>query len=218
MIALVVLGFALVALGALVLVRFPDRPGGEVRLLGLRVSSIGAGLPLVALGVLVSVVAATHRGGDGKPASTQSPGGGSGGVAGPPPDNTPACIAEFFQMTPKVSLRRQRTIAAGLDDVEVLAPEESKHEEFGLVLTDNREVLGAAKMSYDDAALRFRVDGIAAADCKPALWVASDEPGASPPSVGQFSNLRVTFGAKKYDIELKPNSTIMEIELHRIGQ
>jgi hypothetical protein len=217
-IALGVLGFALVALGTLVLLRFPDRPGGEVRLLGLQVSSIGAGLPLVALGVLVAVVAATNTGGDRTSDSTQTSSGGGGGVAGPPPDNTPACFAQFFEMAPTVSLQRQRTVPTGLDDVEVLTPEESKREELGLVLTDNRAVLGAAKMNYDETALQFRVHGIVDAGCKPAVWTASDTPGASPPSVGQFSHLRVTFGSKKYDIELKPNTTVMDIALQHIVQ
>src|SRR5206468_4767386 len=48
---LVGIGLALVAFGALILLRFPDRPGGRLRLAGMEVSSVGAGLPLVALGV-----------------------------------------------------------------------------------------------------------------------------------------------------------------------
>jgi hypothetical protein len=215
---LIVLGGALVALGALLLLRFPDRPGGEVRLLGLHVSSIGAGLPLVALGVLVSVVGATTAGGARQPPSTDSSdGGGSGGlVSGPPPDDAPACLAEFFRARPKVSVPRQRTLPVGADDVEVLAAEESKRQEFGLVLTSGDRVMGAAKLSYDDPTRRFRIGGIVAADCAPARWTASDVPGPNPSSAGQYSNLRTMLGSDTYMIELKPNSTIMEIELHRI--
>ena len=55
------LGVALIALGGVVLMLFPDRPGGEVRLLGLEVSSVGAGLPLIALGVVLVAVAAVFR-------------------------------------------------------------------------------------------------------------------------------------------------------------
>jgi len=120
---LAVLGIALVALGALVLQRFPDRPGGEVRLLGLRVNSIGAGLPLIALGVLVSVVAATQQPEDGQPSTDDGSGGGPGQVSGPPPpEDAPACIARFFHTRPSVSLNRQRTLPAAVDDVTVLAP------------------------------------------------------------------------------------------------
>ena len=215
---LIVLGVALVALGALLLLWFPDRPGGEVRLLGLQVSSIGAGLPLVALGVLVSVVGATSAGGAEQSTSTQSSdGGGSGGlVSGPPPDDAPACLAAFFGAKPTVSVRRQRTLPVGAEDVEVLAAEESKQLEFGLVLTSGDRVLGAAKLSYDDPTRRFRIAGIVEPDCAPARWTASDVPGPNPSSVGQYSNLRTVLGSDTYMIELKPNSTIMEIELHRI--
>lgn len=41
---LAAVGVVLVGLGALILLRFPDRPGGSVRFLGMEVSSIGAGL------------------------------------------------------------------------------------------------------------------------------------------------------------------------------
>lgn len=54
------LGVVLVALGGLLLLLFPDRPGGDVSLLGLKVSSPAAGLPLIVLGtVLVAGAAAT---------------------------------------------------------------------------------------------------------------------------------------------------------------
>src|SRR3954465_4574756 len=56
LIVLAVVGVVLVGLGAVVLLRFPDRPGGTVRFLDMEVSSIGAGLPLIALGVLAVVV------------------------------------------------------------------------------------------------------------------------------------------------------------------
>ncbi len=219
LVLLAALGIALVALGALILLRFPDRPGGEVRLLGLEVSSVGAGLPLVALGVLVIVLAVSQERNDGQSATSDGSGGGGGSVAGPPPDDAPACLATFFRAPPRVSLQRQRRLLTGVEDVEVLAPEESKREEFGLVLAngDSGKVVGAAKLSYNDEALRFRVDGVVDAGCEPVLWTGSDAPGASPSSLGQHSHLRATLGGRKYDLELKPNSAIVEMELHLLA-
>jgi hypothetical protein len=175
---LIVLGVALVALGALVLLRFPDRPGGEIRLLGLQVSSIGAGLPLIALGVLVSVVVGSE-GRNAQPSSEGDSGGAGGLVSGPPPDDAPRCVAKFFGARPRVSAHRQRTLPTGVEDVEVLAPEESKREEFGLVLTADDQTLGAVKMRYDDATRRFGVDAIVDARCEPVRWAASDVPGTT---------------------------------------
>jgi hypothetical protein len=55
-----VLGVVLITLGGVVLLLFPDRPGGEVQLLGFQVSSVGAGLPLIALGVVLVAIVAVH--------------------------------------------------------------------------------------------------------------------------------------------------------------
>jgi hypothetical protein len=62
MVVLVVVGVALVVFGALVLLRFPDRPGGRLAWHGVEVSSVGAGLPLIVLGVVAIVVGATGIG------------------------------------------------------------------------------------------------------------------------------------------------------------
>jgi uncharacterized membrane protein len=56
-VVLVALGVVLIALGAIVLISFSDRPEASVKLLGVQVSSAGAGVPLVVLGVLVIVFA-----------------------------------------------------------------------------------------------------------------------------------------------------------------
>ena len=215
MLALLVLGLALVAFGALVLLRFPDRPGGEVRLMGLHVSSISAGLPIIALGVLAAIVAAGGLGADETASddSADSSSGGSGIVSGPPPDDAPACLATYFAAAPKVGLHRQRTLPAARDDVTVLAAEESKREEFGVIPTDGGQVLGAAKMSYDPAALRFRIDGVVDATCRPVRWTSPDVPGANPMSLDDVSHLQARFGPDTDDFELKPNSTEMEMEL-----
>lgn len=45
----------------MVLVRFPDRPGGNVRLTGIQVSSVGAGLPLIVIGVVLIAVATVSQ-------------------------------------------------------------------------------------------------------------------------------------------------------------
>ena len=57
MVVLAVVGVALVVFGAFVLLRFPDRPGGRLVWHGVEVSSVGAGLPLIVLGVIAIVMA-----------------------------------------------------------------------------------------------------------------------------------------------------------------
>jgi hypothetical protein len=199
-----VVGVALVALGALVLLRFPDRPGGRVRLLGLEVSSIGAGLPVLALGVLAVVTAGVQQG-DNSQSST---------AAGPAPSNTPACITDFFHERPVVPSGRRRALPAEAEDLDVLGPAEQKRNEFGLVLVDKRKVIGAAKMSYDVDATQYRFDGLVDARCRRAAWTAPDVPGANPSTVNNDSTLHLTLGDAEYALELKANGTEVELELH----
>lgn len=54
---LLLLGVALVGFGALVLLKFPNRPGGKLAWRGFEVNSAGAGLPLIVLGVVTTVIA-----------------------------------------------------------------------------------------------------------------------------------------------------------------
>ena len=57
------------------MLRFPDRPGGNVQILGMQVSSPAAGLPLIALGVAAIIIAAYQQ-------RAEPTGGGGGGAAG----------------------------------------------------------------------------------------------------------------------------------------
>lgn len=50
MIVLGIVGITLVGLGSLVLLKFPDRPGGKVAWRGFEVNSVDAGLPLMRVG------------------------------------------------------------------------------------------------------------------------------------------------------------------------
>lgn len=51
MLVLLIVGVALVVFGAFVLIRMPHRPGGTIKTRWFEVSSVGAGLPLIVLGV-----------------------------------------------------------------------------------------------------------------------------------------------------------------------
>ncbi len=59
MYVLLAIGIVLVLFGALVLVKFPNKAGGKVTFLGVEISSAGAGLPLVVLGVVTMTLAAS---------------------------------------------------------------------------------------------------------------------------------------------------------------
>jgi hypothetical protein len=51
-------GVVLAVFGAVVLIKFPDRPGGRIAWRELEISSAGAGLPMIVIGVGCLVLAA----------------------------------------------------------------------------------------------------------------------------------------------------------------
>jgi hypothetical protein len=69
---LLIAGIALVVFGAFVLLKFPDRPGGEIAWHGITVKSVGGGLPLVVLGVAAIAIASFR--GPGTPTGSGGPG------------------------------------------------------------------------------------------------------------------------------------------------
>ena len=69
---LAIVGVAIVVLGAFILLLFPDRPGGKIGWQGAEVSSIGAGLPLIVVGIAAIAIGGNGvigRGDDGGPIS-----------------------------------------------------------------------------------------------------------------------------------------------------
>src|SRR2546428_11642501 len=78
---LLAVGIAVVAFGAVVLLKFPQRPGGRIAWHGFEVSSVGAGLPLIVVGIAAVAVAAVR--GDG----------GAGSGSAPPVQASPPSIA-----------------------------------------------------------------------------------------------------------------------------
>lgn len=124
--ALALLGAALVVFGAVVLLLFPDRPGGNIGFRGLNVSSTGAGLPLIVLGValVVTAVALPNLTSRGDPVTGDVA---TGDVAPPNGlgfDSVPAsdCTTKFFAENPPVPTTRIRPLELGARTRHVLGP------------------------------------------------------------------------------------------------
>jgi hypothetical protein len=99
----------------------------------------------------------------------------------------------------------------------LLAVNEPKAEEFGLVLKDRRAVIGAVKLNYDANAKQTYIDAIVDGACKPIAWTAEGTPEPSPTLVNQHTTLLLDFGGQTYQWELKP-SLEYETELHRAAR
>jgi hypothetical protein len=188
-----ILGIAIVALGVFILVRHPDRPGGVIRIHNMEVSSTGAGLPLIVLGVALVVVTALVP----EPGSTtgsSSSDGGGGDVEIPALEEVPQtdCTNQFFAQEPSVDSARVRSVELGADDRRVLGAGESQSTEFGLVLSDTLSavtprVLGAVKLSRRSG-IGFQVSGMVdEPTCQTVeLSLASDPGIPAPEALGDY--------------------------------
>jgi hypothetical protein len=210
---LAAVGVVLVALGALILLRFPDRPGGSVGFLGMEVSSIGAGLPVIALGLLAVVLAVDQqREGSRTPSTTNRT-----ATAAAPSEQpgVPRCMAEFFDASPEVAVERRKYLPRRQgDDIDVLKPGEPKDTEFGLILKDQGRAVGAVKMRYDADAEEFPLHGIVDAACKPVPWTTEqDESAQNPPVAFLSDDIRFTLGETRYNINLDQGEPITVIGL-----
>ena len=157
---LLAVGVAVVALGALVLLLFPHRPGGKIAWQGVEVSSIGAGLPLIVLGVVAIAIAGSGVVGrnSGNAGGQDASSAGSGGRA----SSESVCPDALEGVAPG----RVSDVPQGANSLVVVGRTASKTEPFGLrfVVADHVVgVLAARLLPGGQLQIKRFVD----ADCRP---------------------------------------------------
>jgi hypothetical protein len=135
MMVLVIAGAALVGFGALVLLIFPERPGGKVAWHGFEVNSVGAGLPLIALGVVAIAIAGP----------IQFP----GAMPGSPPA---APVIESGSAA--ATGERTVTLEDGTRNRDIVRVDQPKDQPIRITFTQNSRPLGALTL------LPFPKDGL----------------------------------------------------------
>lgn len=186
LVALVTVGVLLIVFGGLVLLRFPDRPGGEFEFRGVRIQSVGAGLPLIVLGVVAVALAALQgvaEPGAGAPSPSTSGGGGVPGTTvttsrtefTPPPDEStswPAadCIEQHLDEEPRVSTAFRKPMPMG--GTVSLNPMTT----FALLLMESGETIGAMRFTYEGGIgpTVLTVYDIVDASCEPGTWTITE--------------------------------------------
>lgn len=197
-------------------------------------SSTGAGLPLIVLGVALVVTAVAlpnliSRGdpvtGDPVTANPATNDPATGDVAPPNvpgPDSAPAsdCTTKFFAEKPPVPTTRIRPLELGARTRHVLGPGETQSSEFGLVLVD---VLGSAEPRVLGAITAIRRSGVGfsvlrAVDdktCQPVGLSVENAPGVpAPAALGNYVNLLLRLGGDPYLLTLSSDGQVVVGELH----
>lgn len=215
-VALLLFGIALVGFGAVVLLRYSDRPGGSLKLLGMEMSSTGAGLPLVGLGVacvLLAVLDGPEREEDGSRSGVDT-------AAVAPPDSstrsTPpgpaggfeACLAEVAPLPAE----RVARVEAGMSDVEVIGPHQPLEAPFAVVLTENGAPVGAVRLRLYRANAStsdlYRVEAIVDARCQPVTELRNASRGGDPRALTSWDTLWMRLGATAYRMRVGGEGSI----------
>jgi hypothetical protein len=201
LIPLVVLGVVLIAFGAVVLLRYADRPGGTIKWMGAEVTSKGAGLPLIALGVMMIGFAVVRFPLDGR---VPEPNGNSAAVPG---DST--CMAEWLS---EVQRDRVRSIEVGMRDVQIIGPHQQLDLPFVLLLTENGQRIGAIRLRLyrgtDYGSDLYKVEDAIDARCTKVEELQNPSRGGNPRELVNFDTLRVTLGGQPYEIRIGGEGSI----------
>jgi hypothetical protein len=172
-VALVTLGVLLILFGGLVLLRFPDRPGGEFEFRGVRIQSVGAGLPLIVLGVVTVIIAvlqvdpAAEQGASqpGEPGGTTTTTTTTSTTWAPTdvPTTTTGpgdCLEDYLEREPRVNPAFQKRLPEG-ETVPV-----NSMIEFALILVEGTEVTGAVRFRYEPIPPTLTVYDVVDARCQ----------------------------------------------------
>jgi hypothetical protein len=221
-ILLLALGGALLVFGAVVLIRYSDRPGGTVKWLGMELTSSGAGLPLIGLGIGCIVLAVVRW----PAAAPPNPAGGPApGASGPAPETlgaaTPAGDSSECARVRALPADRVDTVEAGMRDVELLGAHERLEPPFGVVLTDGGRPVGALRLrrfaSSGSPTVLFRIEAAVDAGCRPVRELRNTGRGGDPRELLNWDTVRLRLGGREYDLRVGGEGTVGVGQFGRVG-
>ena len=179
MLVLVIVGIALVGLGALVLLIFPDRPGGKVAWHGFEVSSVGAGLPLIVLGVVAIAIAGPIQLSGAKPVSPAVAPGAEPGSTGVPAERTV-------------------TLEDGTNNRDIIQVDQPKDQPISIKFTQNSRTLGALTLLPFPKDGLFKVQDVVDAQNRPVVEYSNASRGGPKNVLQNSDTLHVRFENKIY--------------------
>jgi hypothetical protein len=202
---LLVVGIVLIAFGGVVLLLFPDRPGGRVAWQGFEVSSVGAGLPLIVVGLAAVAFVATRGSNVGGPTPAVASRGDNSSVAS-------GCLRQVFRGIPAARIAR---IEDGANDKVVARPDQGLSEPVGLRLTESGKTIGAIVANYVPANNIFKITAAVDAHCA-ELSDLKDlyRPSQNPRSPIGWDMLSLQLAGHAYDFELGSSPSI-EVTFNR---
>ncbi|CAA6807466.1 MAG: Unknown protein [uncultured Thiotrichaceae bacterium] len=162
MIVLVV-GIILLIFGGLVLLKFPDRPGGKIVLGHFEVSSTGAGLPLILVGVVCILFYANGQQQPNMPASPDKQVTQTKPVSRVSHGDAESCLTEYLQGIAPDRISRLET---GSTDQTLLGANQTKEKPLAIILSDNRKLMGAIRLNVFPDNHLFKIESVVNQRCE----------------------------------------------------
>lgn len=188
-----IVGVVLLVLGALVLLVFPNRPGGEISWQGMKVSSPGAGLPILVLGAALLLATASTIPSSGPLQSlfSQTNTSATGRNGG--------CFEDYFV---SIASDRISTVESGAQDAPLIGTDQPKGDPFGIMLTENNEPIGALRVTFFPANDFFRVASIVDGNCKDVSQFENASRGGDKRVAVNWDALQIRFADQFYLLRL----------------
>src|SRR5262245_51749619 len=196
MTSLLVVGIAVAVFGGLVLLKFPERPGGRIAWHGFEVSSVGAGMPLIVVGVAAVAIAAVRSGSTGVPTAPIS---GRSGSASAAATSGPSTGCSVFQGIPRA---RVAYVEEGASAQDVIAADQSKRGPFALKLTENAKGIGAIRVRWIGSGKLFRIESVVEADCRPTESFSNVTRSGDRHVLQDYDDLQLHLGTRYYRLSL----------------
>jgi hypothetical protein len=217
-------GVLLIVFGGIVLLRFADRPGGSVKLLSIEVTSAGAGLPLIALGVaclFLGVRAGNSLDETDPPRAEAATSADQVELQQPPSPSfsatagdLPECFASVVGSLPADRVQR---IELGTRDLQVIASHQPLEEPFGLVLTENDVPIAAQRWRLYRTSNLYRLEEILVGSCAAPTRMQNFGRGGDPRDLVNWDTLSFWIGEREYSIRIGGEGSINVGEFQRIG-
>ena len=207
MFAVMIVGLGLVIFGALVLLKFPNRPGGKIVLGGAEISSVGAGLPLIFLGVVCILISNTSIPVEidiwnGEPESN-----------GQTSSDSVDCF-EYFHGIPK---DRVTTLEGGAQGVQLIGPHQSKDEAIAIKFTENNQPIGAIKFYFYSNNNMFKVETVVDSKCQIIEDYSNIARGGDKHVLQNWDTLQIRFEDSTYELRLGYDAGMIDANFRRVS-
>ena len=213
-------GVALVVFGAFVLWKVPDRPGGMLRWRGIEVNSVGAGLPIMVLGV-VAIAAPLLLAEEERPTPSTvgpiqttipaAPGASTTGPSGAPA--VTGCFADYFA---GIAGDRTAIVEVGAKLV-VIGRDQVKDLPAGLLVVENGRQIGGLRYRLAPASELFTIENVVDATCADVQdFYNATRRGADKHTLRNFEHVFVRWGGLTYDIGFASTATI-SVDVGRVA-